>query len=128
MLHSNYAHYPLLFTRGGANGQGPVVEAGWGEEWYVASGYKGPRAFKVPDDWLQFTGHYRNEDPWIGSVRIVLRRGKLWMNGVIPLEPAENGRFYLRDEPDSPEWVSFSDLVNGRTMQMRLSGNVLWRV
>ena len=82
----------------------------------------------MPGDWPQLTGHYRNEDPWIGSVRIVIRRGKLWMNGVTPLEPASDGRFYLRDEPNSPEWVSFSDIVNGHAMQMRLSGYVLSRV
>jgi hypothetical protein len=34
----------------------------------------------------------------------------------------------LRDEPDSPEWVSFSDIVNGRAMRMRLSGADLLRV
>ena len=29
---------------------------------------KGPRTFHAPDDWSQFIGHYRNEDPWFGSV------------------------------------------------------------
>jgi hypothetical protein len=33
----------------------------------------------------------------------------------------------LRDEADSPEWVSFSDIVNGRAMRMRLSGADLQR-
>jgi hypothetical protein len=105
-----------------------VSEAAWGEEWYTSSAYQGPRTFKVPDEWLRYPGHYRTEDPWIGSVRIVLRRGQLWMNGSVPLEPADNGRFYLRDEPQSPEWVSFSDFVNGHARQLRLSGYVLTRV
>jgi hypothetical protein len=81
----------------------------------------------VPDEWRSYTGHYRNEDPWIGSARIAIRSGKLWLNGVVPLEPARNGRFYLRDEPDSPEWLSFSDIVNGRAMRMCLSGADLQR-
>jgi len=46
---------------------------------------------------------------------------------VAPLEAAADGRFYLRDEPMSPEWVGFSDLVNGKTMRMRLSGMDLAR-
>jgi len=128
VLHPDYAHFPLLFSRNGANGKGMVSEAAWGEEWYTSSAYQGPRTFKVPDEWLRYPGHYRTEDPWIGSVRIVLRRGQLWMNGSVPLEPADNGRFYLRDEPQSPEWVSFSEFVNGHARLLRLSGYVLTRV
>jgi CubicO group peptidase (beta-lactamase class C family) len=128
VLHPEYAHYEILFSRAGPNGKGPVVEAGWGEEWFVTAGYTGPREFKVPAEWNRYIGHYRNEDPWVGSNRIVLRRGKLWLNGVVPLEPATDGRFYLRDEPASPEWVGFSDIVSGNAMRMRLSGADLTRV
>jgi CubicO group peptidase (beta-lactamase class C family) len=128
VLHPEYAHDALLFGRAGADGTGQVVEAGWGEDWFVTAAYTGPREFKVPVEWHQYPGHYRNEDPWVGSNRIVLRRGKLWLNGVVPLEPASDGRFYLRDEPASPEWVSFSDIVNGNAMRMRLSGADLARV
>jgi CubicO group peptidase (beta-lactamase class C family) len=133
VLHPDYAHFALLFGNGDSSGSGdgdarsPFAEAGWGEEWFATAGYKGGRTFKVPDEWRSYTGHYRNEDPWIGSARIAIRSGKLWLNGVVPLEPARNGRFYLRDEPDSPEWLSFSDIVNGRAMRMCLSGADLQR-
>ena len=132
VLHPDHAHFALLFGSGRGNGDGDeksrFAEAGWGEEWFAAAEYQGARSFKVPEEWRSYTGHYRNEDPWIGSARIALRAGKLWLNGVVPLEPAQNGRFYLRDEADSPEWVSFSDIVNGRAMRMRLSGADLLRV
>ena len=128
VLHPQFAHYDLLFGRAGADGKGAVVEAGWGEDWYVSASYAGPRDFKTPADWHRLTGHYRNEDPWIGSARITLRKGKLWLNGVVPLEPSRDGRFFLRDEPQSPEWVGFSDFVNGKAMRMRFSGNDLTRV
>jgi CubicO group peptidase (beta-lactamase class C family) len=128
VLHPEYAHYKLLFTRISNDDKGAVVEAGWGEDWFAASGYNGPREFKVPAEWRRYIGHYRNEDPWVGSNRIVLRRGKLWLNGVVPLEPAADGRFYLRDEPTSPEWVAFSDFAGGQAMRMRLSGLDLTRV
>jgi CubicO group peptidase (beta-lactamase class C family) len=128
VLHPEYAHYKLLFTRAGEDDKGAVVEAGWGEDWFVTSGYNGPREFKVPAEWRRYVGHYRNEDPWVGSNRIVLRRGKLWLNGVVPIEPAADGRFFLRDEPTSPEWVGFSDFAGGQAMRMRLSGLDLTRV
>jgi CubicO group peptidase (beta-lactamase class C family) len=127
-LHPDYALYEILFSRAGKDGKGPIVEAGWGEDWFVSAGYTGPREFHVPAEWSRYPGHYRNEDPWVGSARIALRRGKLWLNGVVPLEAAADGRFYLRDEPDSPEWVGFSDFVNGSAMRMRLSGADLARV
>jgi D-alanyl-D-alanine carboxypeptidase len=126
--HPDFAHYPLLFGRARTDTKGPAVEVGWGEEWFVTARYSGPREFKVPAEWLRYPGHYRNEDAWIGSNRIDLRRGKLWLNGTVPLEPAADGRFYLRDEPASPEWVSFSDVANGQAMRMRLSGADLARV
>jgi CubicO group peptidase (beta-lactamase class C family) len=128
VLHDDYAHNALLFTRGGADGKGPVMEVGWGEDWYAAPGYQGSREFHAPVEWSRRTGHYRTEDPWIGSVRVVLRRGRLWFNGVIPLEPAADGRFYLRDAPTSPEWLGFSDFVNGSPMLLHYSGYVLQRV
>jgi len=105
-----------------------VVEAGWGEQWYAAAAYPGPKEFKSPDEWRHFVGHYRNEDQWIGSHRIVLRKGQLWLDGAIPLQELPDGRFYLRDEPHNPEWITFSDLVNGQAMRMRLSGADLQRV
>ena len=126
--HPDFAHYPLLFGRAGTGGKGPAVEVGWGEQWFVTAHYSGPREFKVPEEWHRYPGHYRNEDAWIGSNRIDLRGGKLWLNGTVPLEPAEDGRFYLRDEPASPEWVGFSDFANGKAMRMRLSGADLARV
>ncbi len=126
--HPEFAHFALLFGRAGSDGKGAVVEAGWGETWYAAAAYDGPREFKVPAEWQRYVGHYRNEDPWIGSNRIVIRSGKLWLNGVVPLEPAADGRFYLRDEPASPEWVGFSDFAGGHAMRMRLSGANLTRV
>ena len=128
VLHEDFAHYALLFTRGGTDGKGPVLEAGWGEQWYAAPAYQGVREFAAPAQWAQLAGHYRTEDPWVGSVRIVLRRGRLWMNGITPLEPAADGRFYLRDEPTSPECLSFSDFVNGQPMLLHFSGYVLQRV
>lgn len=128
VLHSDYAHFPLCFTRANSDGRSAVLEAGWGEQWYVATGYTGRRSFDVHESWAQHTGEYRSEDPWIGSARVVLRKGRLWLNGAVPLESATDGRFFLRDEPDSPEWVSFREPVNGKSCGMYLSGQYLQRV
>jgi hypothetical protein len=36
--------------------------------------------------------------------------------------------FYLRDDDHSPEWIQFGEIVNGRCMRLKLSGEDLWRV
>jgi len=107
-------HFPLVFGRGKAkgDGKGGVTEVSWGNEWYAGVSYTGPREFKYPATWDSYLGHYRNENPWIGSMRVVQRKGQLWLDGVIPLV-AEGDRFMLRDEEHSPEWVRFGEVING---------------
>lgn len=125
---AEFGEFPLCFGRSGADRKGAVVDAGWGNDWYAGERYAGPRQFDVPADWPAYVGHYRNEDPWVGSHRIALRRGQLWFDGVVPLELAVDGRFWLRDEPQSPEWVRFTDVLGGRARRMSLSGFELKRV
>ena len=127
VAHTDFAHFPLVFTRVGNDGKGAVAEAAWGDDWYAGNAYAGPRNFTMPTAWQHYTGEYRTEDPWLGSTRISARQGKLWMNGAIPLEASGDGRFFLRDEPDSPEWVSFREPVNGKACAMVLSGMFLLR-
>ncbi len=122
-----FSRYVLTFARQGVQYEGPFVEAGWGPEWFAGTAYSGAKEFPVPAEWQRYPGHYRNEGPWIGSATVVIRRGKLWLNGVVPLQAGEGGRFWLRDEPESPEWVSFEDVVNGRAMRLCFSGADLKR-
>jgi len=127
--HPDFDRFPLVFGR--ADEKDPksaVVEAAWGNDWYTNDKYSGPKQFSYPKEWDSYLGHYRNESPWIGSTHIVIRKGKLMMDGVVPLEAADDGSFYLRDEEKSPEWVRFGEIVNGKAMRLKLSGEDLWRV
>lgn len=120
--------FPLQFLRRDpGDPKSAVTEAMWGSDWYAGAAYEGPRQFDHPPQWERYVGHYRSENPWVGSIRIVSCKGRLWINGTIPLQPAGD-RFLLRDEPHSPEWLAFSDVVNGRCMRVRLSGEDLRRV
>ena len=83
--------------------------------------------FDYPKAWDGYAGHYRNESPWIGSLRIFVLKGRLTLDGVAPLE-ADGDLFRLRDNPYNTEWIRFGELVNGRCMRIRLSGSDLWRV
>ena len=130
--HPDFERFALVFGRSDAKDpKSAIVEVGWGPDWYVNFRYSGPREFDYPKEWESYVGHYRNESPWLGSTRIVLRKGVLMMDGVVPLAPladADGGIFYLRDEEHSPEWIRFGAIVNGKSMHAKVSGEDLWRV
>ena len=127
--HPDFQHFMLVFGRSDAKDPGsPVVEAGSGSQWFTNSKYTGPTTFTYPKEWERYVGHYRNESPWVGSLRIVLRKGKLMVDGLVMLEPGQDGMFILQDEENSPEWIRFDDTVNERSMHLKLSGEDLWRV
>jgi CubicO group peptidase (beta-lactamase class C family) len=128
VLHPEFERFLLVFERSDEKDpKTEVIAAGWGNDWFTNSKYKGPKTFDSPKEWGGYVGHYRNENPWIGSMHIVLRRGKMMVDGVVPLEERD-GVFHLQDEPESPEWIRFLDVVNGRAMHLKFSGEDLWRV
>jgi D-alanyl-D-alanine carboxypeptidase len=119
------------FTFARVDGEkGPVTEVAHGSGWYVKANYSGPLKFDHPKAWDGFVGHYRNDSPWIGSFRILLRKGKLWVDGVVPLVPIDEraALFQLADPPYSPEWIQFLSVAEGRCRQVKLSGEDFWRV
>jgi CubicO group peptidase (beta-lactamase class C family) len=129
VMHPDFQHFALVFGRADLkDSKSTVVEAGYGGEWFTNANYAGPKTFEYPKEWEQYVGHYRNESPWVGSTRIVWRKGKLMLDGVVGLEPGPDGLFILQDEEHSPEWMHFGDIVNGKSMHLKFSGEDLWRV
>jgi hypothetical protein len=117
--------FPVSFGRESADG--PVVEVSCGDAWYTTAAYDGPRQFDVPEEWRSYAGHYRNEDPWTGSVRVVILKGRLLLDARTPLE-RDGELFRLRDNPANTEWIRFGEVVNGKCMRIKYSGVDLWRV
>jgi len=126
--HPKFDRFAFAFGRKNPqDAKSPVIEVSWGGDWYRNGIYDGPEEFDYPKGWDGYVGHYRNESPWIGSLRIVVLKGRLTIDGTIPLEP-DGELFRLRDDPHNTEWIRFGALVNGRCLRVRLSGNDLWRV
>jgi CubicO group peptidase (beta-lactamase class C family) len=126
--HPLLDRFALVFVRKDtAVPESPIVEARWGGDWYRNARYEGPVEFSHPREWESYVGHYRNENPWFGSLRIVLCKGKLMIDGTMPLE-ADGDLFRLRSTPHNTDWIRFGDIVNGKCMRLKLSGSDLWRV
>jgi len=129
VLHPDFSRFLLVFSRSDAkNPKSPVAEAGWGGDWYVKSDYSGPKTFDHPKEWDAFVGHYRNENNWIGSMRIVLRKGVLLVDGATALDAHNDGSFRTQGDEGDTEWIRFHDVVDGRAQRVKFSGEDLWRV
>ncbi|MGH9902114.1 MAG: serine hydrolase, partial [Pyrinomonadaceae bacterium] len=119
--HPDFDRFPISFGRDKGE-KGKITEVSHGADWYVNQQYAGPRNFTRPREWDAFIGHYRNDSPWIGSLRVVPRKGRLWLDGVLPLDPVDVNTFKLADSPYNPEWIRFLDVVKGKSMHLKLSG------
>ena len=127
--HPDFSRFVLAFGRSDAkNPKSPIVEVGWGGDWYVKPEYSGPKTFDYPKEWDAFAGHYRNENNWIGSMRIVIRKGRLLADGVAALAAHQGRTFRMEGDEADTEWIEFHDIVDGRAERVKFSGEDLWRV
>ena len=121
--HPDFDTFLLGFVR--ENQQ--VTQAYHGANWYLGDKYTGPKTFETKKEWEGFVGHYTNDSPWYGDMRIVMRRGQLFVEGVQPLVPRGDGKFGIGD-PAAPDWLGFESMVDGRAMRLNFSGIIFRRV
>jgi hypothetical protein len=132
VLHQDFDRFLFCFGRESTMGEekGQVIEAFYGEDWYLNSRYSGPRTFDVPEDWLAYPGHYRSHIPWQTNFRILLRKGRLWLvhpeGDEEPLISLPDGTFCVGEAP-SPERIRFSQFIKGRAHCAVLSGSPYYR-
>lgn len=110
-----------MFTLGFGRDKDLVVEAFHGANWWRGERYAGPKTFDYPKDWEAFTGHYRSDSPWYGGSRLVIRKGRLLIDGQQPLVQIERGVFQP-EGASAAERVVFDTPVNGKANQLNYSG------
>jgi hypothetical protein len=124
--------FPLVFGRGdvpaGSKDKGLVVELAHGGSWYAKDGYKVPAAFAASPELERFTGFYQSDSAWSGSVRIVLRKGILWADGVTPFQPIGNAIFRVGEESYVPDTAEFHHVVDGKAQMMKWNGADFLRI
>jgi D-alanyl-D-alanine carboxypeptidase len=120
----SWRRFPLVFGRN----SGKVVELSHGPDWYVNKNYTGSKEFPALAQYEAFVGHYRSDSPWFRSTRIVLRKGKLWVNGTGPLEPLGQALFRVGGDSFSPDVAEFLHVANGKALLLKVNGSDQWRV
>ncbi len=123
---SAYARESLQFSR---DAKKHVVEAFWGDRWYVGKGYAGPTTFTFPKIWDTYTGHYVAIDAegYLGDVRVIVRKGKLVYDDGTPLVSLGGTYFRPSDDDWSPERIRFITVTNGKAQAIASPGGVLYR-
>ncbi len=125
--HPDFERYALSFEREKKT-TGPALSVAYGPRWFAGEKYTGPRTFDYPAEWNAFAGHYRNDSPWNGSVKIYVRQGQLWLDGAGALRPVDAVTFRAAEPEWNPEWIQFLAVVNGKSRHLKLSGEDFWRV
>lgn len=126
--------FPLRFRAPeGASDNAPMAEVHHGPDVYIREGSE-PLAYETPcpPEWAAFPGHYRSHTPYLTSLRVILRRGRLflaWPNGgEEPLtpragDPLASPRFDVgRVGEPTAEWIRFDTVVRGQALRARWAG------
>jgi D-alanyl-D-alanine carboxypeptidase len=135
-VQGKFSDYSVTFGRQQANNKPekpadpaapspPVVEVGYGPDWYVNTAYRGDHEFRVPSTYDALTGRYRSEAG--DDVRVFVRKGRLWL-GDTPLTQIGSSLFRVGDDSWSPDTVEFLTIVDGRARLLRFIDEHLWRI
>jgi D-alanyl-D-alanine carboxypeptidase len=103
----------------------PVVEVGYGPDWYTNTAYQGEREFRAPIAYGAFSGRYRSDSG--DDVRVFVRKGRLRL-GDSPLTEIGSSLFRVGDDSWSPDTVEFLTIVEGRARLLRVIGEDHWRI
>lgn len=123
--HPAFARFMVQFGREG----GTVVELNHGSDWYAHARFEGDRVSKALPELAPCVGYYQpDDDSLLSPIRVVQRRGRLWLDGTRPLEPLGARRFRLADEPGNTEVIEFRAIFNGRADLLIWSSQVLRRM
>lgn len=116
--HPEFELFTLSFGRDRTN----VVEALHGSDWWINDRYSGVKSFEYPKEWDTYLGHYRSDSPWYGSTRVVVRKGRLLLDGEDPILQVRPAVFRPPGELGGAERISFDTIVDGKAMRMNYSG------
>lgn len=132
VVHPELERFPVRFGRGP---DGRAHEAFHGNRWFRAERYDGDPAEQAPRGWLAYPGLYRNDDPWMPTLRVVLRKGRLALQfpvelsdeaGEAELRPLDDG-WFAAGEPWQPRRIRFDRVVDGKTVVAEFNGGRWFR-
>jgi D-alanyl-D-alanine carboxypeptidase len=132
VVHPDLERCPIRFGRAR---DGRAHEAFHGDRWFRGERYDGDPPEPAPREWLAYPGLYRNDDPWMPTLRVVLRKGRLALQfpvelsdeaGEAELRPLEDG-WFAAGESWQPRRIRFDRLVDGKAVVAEFNGGRWYR-
>ena len=132
--HDDFDPFPLRFRGRASDGDdGPTVEIRHGSRVYVREGHAALESEAIsPPEWAAYPGQYRSHSPYFPNIRVVMRRGRLYLawphGGEDALTPyaVDGGRTtrFAVGPPGEPtaEWIQFDSVAANRALRMRWAG------
>jgi D-alanyl-D-alanine carboxypeptidase len=130
--HPSLELFPLRFGRDEGR---LVVEAFHGNTWFRGERYAGDEPAEAPPGSRGRVGLYRSNNPWIPTLRIVLRKGRLALQfpvesgdeeGEAELTPLDDG-WFAAGEPWEPRRLRFEGDIDGRAVVVAFNGGRWFR-
>ena len=120
--HPDFELFVLSFGRE----KGAVAEAFHGGSWWTNERYSGARAFPYPSSWDMYTGHFRSDNAWYGSTRMVIRKGRLLIGGDDAIVEVSPGIF-RPEAATGADRITFDTVIDGRAIHANFSGIDFYR-
>ncbi len=116
--HPVFRQFTLKFERTRTS----VSAASWGPATYWRDG--ADRAAIAPSNaaLARLAGRYVNDNPWFGTMIVVVRDGRLWIGTETPMAKLGDNIWRVGEEIWSPERASFANFIDGRPQTMIFSG------
>ncbi|MBN1678188.1 MAG: serine hydrolase [Candidatus Thermoplasmatota archaeon] len=111
--------------------EGRVSEVFYGSEVYVRTQRGETELVISPKEYDAYCGHYRSSNPWLTNLRVLVRKGALWM--VQPsgeeqqLVRLEQNLFRIGVDERSPDRILFEAMIEGKAQRAVLSGQAYAR-
>ncbi len=109
---------------------GAVVALHHGSAWFGHDGFEHEDPEPAPAHWAAYTGSYQCHNPWHPLIRVLERRGRLFLNvtpeGGMPLFELAEGRFQV-DESPTAEYIQFDTIAEGEALRADHNGQMYYR-
>ncbi|CAN5332081.1 hypothetical protein BH09CHL1_BH09CHL1_02610 [soil metagenome] len=107
-----------------------IVAMHHGQFWLGRVGLPHDLSESTPEEWSAYIGWYRSHNPWTGLVRILARRGKLFLGSGAEHEselfPLGEGTFQIDASP-SAERITFDAIADGLALRANIGGQAYYR-
>ena len=113
-------------STGGPTPRPRAVELSHGGDWYALEGATTTPVPAPAVDLAPYCGTYCAIGSNGGIVRVVERRGQLWLDGAAPLIPVSTHKFRTPDEPPSATVVEFRTFIDGHPQFMVLPNETVF--